>query len=105
MIKREKPAADTTAVNLDVNLDLIEKNPSKLKWAVMITAPIALFIISLFLGRYHITPLEVVGIFGQKLTQFLNLPVSVPTFWSDTAETVLIKVRLPRAIIDRKSVV
>ena len=83
-----------TTATLTDTLDKIEKKPSKLKWGVMIFFPIILFIVSLFLGRYYVTPAEVFGILGKKL---LFLPID--PYWSDTAETVLMKVRLPRAIM------
>lgn len=75
-------------------LKYIEKKPSVLKWALMTAFPVFLFILSLFLGRYTVSPDQVLCILGQKL---LNLPID--RFWTDTAETVVIKVRLPRAIM------
>lgn len=71
----------------------LENKPSPTKWAIMIVIPILLFIVSLFLGRYAVTPSEVLNIIGYKL----GLPIE-PT-WSDSAETVVIRVRLPRAIM------
>lgn len=56
--------------------------------------PIFLFIFSLFLGRYWVKPDQVIGIIGQKIFHF-----PIDTFWTDTAETVILKVRLPRAIM------
>ena len=60
----------------------------------MAVTPVVLFIVSLFLGRYLVRPDEVLGILGLKL---LHLPVN--PFWSETAETVIMKVRLPRALM------
>jgi iron complex transport system permease protein len=72
----------------------IEKSPSSFKWILMAAFPIFLFIISLFLGRYFVPPDQVINILGQKL---FNLPID--TYWTNTAETVVMKVRLPRAVM------
>ena len=56
----------------------------------MIAFPICLFTISLFLGRYSVSPNQVICILGKRL---LALPIE--TFWTDTVETVVIRVRLP----------
>ncbi|NLM52186.1 MAG: iron ABC transporter permease [Firmicutes bacterium] len=79
---------------LHVDLSQIEKKPSSLKWALMLLFPVCLFVITLFLGRYPVPPRDVFAIFGQKL---LRLPIE--TSWTDTIETVVIRVRLPRAIM------
>lgn len=78
----------------EVNIKDIEKRPSALKWTLMVALPICLFIVSLFLGRYSVPPEQVICILGQKL---FGLPIN--TFWTDTVETVVIRVRLPRAIM------
>lgn len=77
-----------------VNIKCIEQKPSKLKWTLMAILPIALFILSLFLGRYVVMPDHVAGILGQRI---FHMPIE--TFWTETAETVIMKVRLPRAIM------
>ena len=82
--KRSAPAAG----------NYLEKKPSRLKWVLMSAFPVCLFILCLFLGRYTVLPGEVLSILGQKL---LNLPIE--PYWSDTAVDVVIKVRLPRAIM------
>lgn len=76
------------------NVENIEKKLSKSMWLLMFIFPVSLFIITLFLGRYTVSPDKVIAILGQKI---LNLPID--KFWEDTAETVIIKVRLPRAIM------
>ncbi|MGI6704007.1 MAG: FecCD family ABC transporter permease [Clostridia bacterium] len=78
----------------ETSIQHIEKRPSKFKWALMIAFPICLFTISLFLGRYSVSPNQVICILGKRL---LALPIE--TFWTDTVETVVIRVRLPRAIM------
>ncbi|MDD4799263.1 MAG: iron chelate uptake ABC transporter family permease subunit, partial [Clostridia bacterium] len=84
-------AANTST---DIDISKIEKRPSKLKWTLMALFPLTLFVASLFLGRYAVTPSEVAAILGQKL---FNLPLA--TTWTDSAEKVVISVRLPRAIM------
>jgi iron complex transport system permease protein len=78
----------------EASIRYIEKRPSKLKWALMVAFPVCLFTVSLFLGRYIVPPDQVVCILGQKL---LKLPIK--TYWTETVETVVIRVRLPRAIM------
>ncbi len=76
------------------NIKYVEPKPTRLKWVLMIVFPTLLFTVSLFLGRYHILPLQVFHILGQKL---FHLPIE--SYWTETAEMVLIRVRLPRAIM------
>lgn len=71
-----------------------EAQLSKGKLTALIVLPIIFFFISLFLGRLFIAPETVLKILGQKL---LFLPI--PTTWTDSVETVVIRVRLPRAIM------
>lgn len=60
----------------------------------LIVLPLVFFFISLFLGRLMIDPIIVIKILGQKL---LYLPIE--TTWTDTMEAVVIRVRLPRAVM------
>ena len=71
-----------------------EKRISQVKWLLMALFPICLFIVTLFLGRYFISPRDVLAILGQKI---FRLPIE--TYWTETLETVVIRVRLPRAIM------
>lgn len=75
----------------EIDFRKLEQKPSKLKWLCMIAFPVVLFIATLFLGRFPVTVKEVLGIFAK------NLGFSVETFWTETAETVIMRVRLPRA--------
>lgn len=72
----------------------LEPSHRPLRYVVMAALPVVIFFVSLFLGRYQVSPYEALGILGRRL---LGLPIA-PT-WSDTAEMVLITVRLPRAIM------
>ncbi|MGI6225857.1 MAG: FecCD family ABC transporter permease [Peptococcales bacterium] len=85
---------NSRATIAEFNINDIEKKPSKLQWLIMFIFPVCLFIISLFLGRYQVPPEQVFHILGQKL---FHLPID--TYWNETVETVVIKVRLPRAIM------
>lgn len=78
------------------NRDLAEPGPSHrlLRYAVMALLTVVIFFVSLFLGRYYVQPYQAFGILGRRL---LGLPIAVT--WSDTAEMVIITVRLPRAIM------
>ena len=75
----------------EIDFQRLEQKPSRFKWLLMITFPVVLFIATLFLGRFPVTVKEVLGIFAK------NLGFSVDPFWTETAETVIMRVRLPRA--------
>lgn len=64
------------------------------KKALLAALPFCFFFISLFLGRLMIDPLTVALILGKKL---LWLPID--STWSETAENVVMRIRLPRAIM------
>ena len=42
----------------------LEQKQSPIKWAIMIALPFVVFFVSMFLGRYDVSPLEVVKIFA-----------------------------------------
>jgi iron complex transport system permease protein len=64
------------------------------KMVFLVGLPLLFFFISLFLGRLFIDPFTVIKILGQKV---LFLPIE--TTWADALETVVIRVRVPRAIM------
>jgi iron complex transport system permease protein len=72
----------------------IDTRTSGLKWLIMLLLPAVLFVVTLFLGRYYVPPDQVLAILGKNL---LNLPIDA--YWTASAETVVIRVRLPRAIM------
>ena len=74
--------------------ELIELQPKRWKWIIMILFPTSLVIVSLFLGRYVVPPAQVMQILGNK---FLGL--NFDPLWTSSAETVILQVRLPRAIM------
>ena len=76
------------------DLKSIEKKTSPVIWTLMIISPFLLFFISLFLGRYIVNPLDVLKIL---LNQFPG--INFPQTWDISAETVVIRVRLPRAVM------
>ena len=51
------PPVENTIPNL-------EQKQSPIKWAIMIALPFLVFFISMFLGRYDVSPLEVLKIFA-----------------------------------------
>ena len=71
-----------------------ESRQSPLKWAIIIALPFIIFVASLFMGRYEVSPREVVQIFSNYFfgTNF------VPT-WEDSAAKVIVQVRFPRAVM------
>ncbi len=71
-----------------------EDLPSKKRIAGIALLPLFLFFVSLFLGRYFIDPVTVLKILGLKI---FGLPFE-PT-WADTVEAVVIRIRLPRALM------
>lgn len=78
----------------EIDFKKLEHKPSAFKWAIMIIFPIALFVATLFLGRFTVTAEEVVRIIGNGV-----LGVPMEKTWTNAAETVILKVRLPRAIM------
>ncbi len=70
------------------------KKESKIKWIVMIIAPILAFIVSLFVGRYKVEAEEIFKILGNY---FLNM--NFEKTWTDSAAKVIIEVRFPRAVM------
>jgi iron complex transport system permease protein len=64
----------------------------KKKIVVLIAVPVLLFLISLFWGRYHIDPFTAIKVLLSKV-----FPIT-PT-WVDSVETVIFRIRLPRAIV------
>jgi iron complex transport system permease protein len=59
---------------------------------ILIVLPLALFFISLFLGRYPISPWTALQVLVAKI-------IPIAHTWPDTVETVIFEVRLPRALI------
>ena len=78
----------------DSELRRLEGGRRGLRWVIMGLVLAAVFVVSLFLGRYKVPPAQVFAILGREL---LRLPIE-PT-WTETAATVVISVRLPRAIM------
>ena len=77
--------------------ELAETEKAKITWkkvVLLIVFPLLFFFISLFLGRLFIDPLSVLKILAKNLLYF-----PVEQTWSDTAETVVMRVRMPRAIM------
>jgi iron complex transport system permease protein len=58
----------------------------------LIALPLALFFVSLFWGRYPISPLTVIQVLASKV-----LPIEQT--WPDTVETVIYQIRLPRILL------
>lgn len=61
---------------------------------IIAVLPAAVFFISLFLGRLFIDPVTLVKVLGAKL---LFLPIEKT--WTDAVEIVVIRIRLPRALM------
>ena len=64
----------------------------KKKAIILIILPFIIFFISLFIGRYQISPITVFQVFLSKI-----FPIE-PT-WAPTIETIILRVRFPRAIL------
>lgn len=80
--------------NKPLEKNSIEKKTSPVVWGFMIILPFILFFVSLFLGRYMINPGDVVKILLNQLPG-----TNITPTWETTAETVVIKVRFPRAVM------
>ncbi len=64
------------------------------KILIMIALPLAVFFVSLFIGRLVIDPVTLIKVLGVKL---LHLPIEKD--WNQAVEIVVIRIRLPRAIM------
>ena len=71
-----------------------ETKQSRLKWTIIIILPFVIFFASLFMGRYAVSPKEVVQIFANYFFGANYEPT-----WSDSAAKVIIQVRFPRAVM------
>lgn len=71
-----------------------ETKQSRLKWAIIIVLPFVIFFASLFMGRYSVSPSEVVHIFANYF-----FGSNYPQTWEDSAAKVIIQVRFPRAVM------
>jgi iron complex transport system permease protein len=60
--------------------------------ALLILVPLALWYVSLFIGRFVISPRDVLHILGSHV-------VPMTRDWPQAAETIVIQIRLPRAIL------
>lgn len=65
---------------------------SKKELLLLILLPLVLFFISLFWGRYDISPFDVIQILASKV-----LPIQHT--WPPTIESIVINIRLPRALL------
>lgn len=69
-----------------------KKLSNKIKYVLLISALIFTFFISLFLGRFLVSPLAVIKNLGEIISQ--------PNFYSNSREaSVIINIRLPRTIL------
>ncbi|MBQ2753014.1 MAG: iron ABC transporter permease, partial [Firmicutes bacterium] len=71
-----------------------ESKQSAIKWAIIIILPFIIFFVSLFMGRYSVSPREVVQIFANYFFGANFAPT-----WEDSAAKVIIQVRFPRAVM------
>jgi iron complex transport system permease protein len=72
---------------------VIEKEKNKGIKIALVLLPLAAIIVSLFIGRYHANPMEIIGLLVSKLPFFTFGPFPA------TMECAIIQVRLPRIII------
>lgn len=71
-----------------------ERRQSPIKWVCIIALPFIIFVISLFLGRYSVSPKEVVQIFANYFLRANFTPT-----WEESAAKVIVQVRFPRAVM------
>ncbi|MGA8708974.1 MAG: iron ABC transporter permease [Steroidobacteraceae bacterium] len=64
----------------------------RLSTALLILLPLALLYVSLFVGRFAVSPRDVLHILASRV-------VPLPHDWSDAADTIVIQIRLPRAVL------
>ena len=81
-----KPTAATAAVPRRVGL------PLSAIVVLLVAAPFAAFYVSLFVGRFGVSPGQVLQILGSRVLPFVSVP-------ADAATTVVMDVRLPRVLL------
>jgi iron complex transport system permease protein len=69
------------------------KKPKRGIILVLVIAPVALIILSLFIGKYHASPGDIIGILVSKIVR--SFPIGHPP----TMETAILQVRLPRILL------
>ena len=65
---------------------------SKKKILLLIVLPLAIFYISLFVGRYPISPLTVIQVMLSKI-------FPIEPSWAETIENIIFRIRLPRTLL------
>ena len=65
---------------------------SKKKILFLIILPLAIFYISLFIGRYPISPLVVIKVLTSKI-------FPIEPSWADTIENIIFRIRMPRTLL------
>jgi iron complex transport system permease protein len=68
---------------------------SKKKVLFLILLPLVLFLISLFIGRYYVSPATALKIIFEKILPFLPIKPD----WPEMTATVVLQIRLPRALL------
>jgi len=68
---------------------------TRTKIAALIIMPLLIFLISLFLGRLLIDPLTLIKVLCSKVFFFIPMEKT----WSDAVEIVVLRIRLPRAVM------
>lgn len=68
---------------------------SRVRLAILISLPLLLFFLSLFCGRYWVSPGVCLQVLAAKLLPFLHIEHT----WSGAQEAVIWQIRLPRAVL------
>lgn len=82
------------AADVEKQTKFKESRQSPVKWAIIIILPFIIFVASLFMGRYAVSPKEVMQIFANYFFG-ANFPVT----WEESAAKVIVQVRFPRAVM------
>ncbi len=80
---------NTGAINDIHGLSEKQRRSKRIPVIILGLLPVAAFILSTVMGRYVISPLQLIDILAGKL-------LGLPATWPETVETVLFKVRIPR---------
>ncbi len=59
---------------------------------ILVAVPFALLYVSLFVGRFYVAPLDVARIVA-------SLAVTIPRDWPESVTTIVLQIRLPRALM------
>ena len=89
----DKAAINNSTAAAQNDVPVLGQKQSPIRWTIMILLPFVVFFVSMFLGRYDVSPAEVVKIFANWL-----FGCNFEQTWTDSAQKVIIQVRYQKPV-------